>query len=678
MALIPVDNVGQYGIVKEQNPWQLPPNVWSDGGNVKTDEGSIKKALGYSSVMETVPVAPYFIISLISGNVEFWIIGGLSAIHVYDNTSNSDTLDGLISNSATTITVDSTTGFENNGTITIGDEQITYTNTSATQFTGCTRGAKSTTAAEHADGAVVTRTKKWYDITRGAGAGGAYSTTSSENWTGTVIGGVLVMTNGVDVPQYWELISGVPATVQKMQNLNNWTSTIECKSMRSFRSFLVALNVTKSDVNYPGLVKWSTEAGLQTTPTSWDETSAIVDAGEYELADSKGDILDGLPLADTFMIYKEDSTYTMTYVGTPFIFSFRQLSPTIGALAKNCVVAYPKGHAIFGNGDFYINDGRTLQPILPPKLRSYVFSTIDGEALKKSFVVADYGRSEILFCFVVDGGLTISCDKAIVWNYNTNTFTIRDLPDLGHMGYGNITDPNVMTSWGAMATTLSAAITSTSSEDDISVDSTDGFQSSGYATIDSEQINYTAVTGTSLTGVTRAQNSTTGATHAINADVYNGPTWNTVSGPWTSTYAKVENVLMFASPENTEIYRDNSGNKEDTTDMISFVERTGLSITANGQPDQGIVKRITGIYPKMSIDGTDTINVYLATQMSTDEAVTWSSAVSFNPDSQSKVSVMGTGKFYGVKFQSTTDMNWKLDGYSLEVQDAGRRGGRSY
>jgi hypothetical protein len=675
MALIPVDNVGQYGIVKEQNPWQLPPNVWSDGGNVKTDEGSIKKALGYSSVMETVPVAPYFIISLISGINEYWIIGGTATIYVYDNTSNADTLNGVLLIGATTVTVDSTTGFETAGTVTIDDEQITYTGKTSTTLTGCTRAANSTTAAQHADGAVVTRTKKWYDITRSSGG---YSTSTSENWTGTVIGGVLIMTNGVDDPQYWALASGVPATAQKMQDLNNWPASVECKSMRSFRSFLVALNVTKSDVNYPGLVKWSTEAALQTTPTSWDETSATVDAGEYELADSKGDILDGLPLADTFMIYKEDSTYTMTYVGTPFIFSFRQLSPTIGALAKNCVVAYPKGHAIFGNGDFYVNDGRTLQPILPPKLRSYVFSSIDGEALKKSFVVADYGRSEILFCFVVDGGTTVSCDKAIVWNYNTNTFTIRDLPDLGHIGYGNITDPNVMTSWGAMATTLSAAITSTSSEDDISVDSTDGFQSSGYATIDSEQINYTAVTGTSLTGVTRAQNSTTGATHAINADVYNGPTWNTVSGPWTSTYAKVENVLMFASPENTEIYRDNSGNKEDTTDMISFVERTGLSITANGQPDQGVVKRITGIYPKMSIDGTDAINVYLATQMSTDEAVTWSSAVAFNPDSQSKVSVMGTGKFYGVKFQSTTDMNWKLDGYSLEVQDAGRRGGRSY
>ena len=111
MALVPVDNVGQVGIVKDQNPWQLPPNVWSDGNNVKTDEGSIKKALGYASVMETVPAAPYYITHLVSGINEYWVIGGLAAIHVYDNTSKTDTLNGAINASVTTITLDSTYRF---------------------------------------------------------------------------------------------------------------------------------------------------------------------------------------------------------------------------------------------------------------------------------------------------------------------------------------------------------------------------------------------------------------------------------------------------------------------------------------------------------------------------------------------------------------------------------------
>ena len=50
MAFIPIDKVGEVGIVKETAPWQLPPNVWSDGNNIKTDESSIKKTPGYSEV----------------------------------------------------------------------------------------------------------------------------------------------------------------------------------------------------------------------------------------------------------------------------------------------------------------------------------------------------------------------------------------------------------------------------------------------------------------------------------------------------------------------------------------------------------------------------------------------------------------------------------------------------
>ena len=162
MALIPVENVGQLGIVKDQSPWQIPLNAWSDGNNVKTDEGSIKKALGYSSVMETVPVAPYFIIHIVSGIVEFWVIGGTAAIHVYDNTKKADLLDGAITSTSSTgaITVDSTTDFQSKGTITIDSEQISYTGKTSTTFTGITRGANSTTGATHADNAVVTRTKK--------------------------------------------------------------------------------------------------------------------------------------------------------------------------------------------------------------------------------------------------------------------------------------------------------------------------------------------------------------------------------------------------------------------------------------------------------------------------------------------------------------------------------------
>ena len=519
MALINIDNVGQVGIVKEKSSWNLPPNVWSDGNNVKTEEGSIKKCPGYSEVMATCPIAPYHITQITLGTPEYWVVGGLNAIYAYDNTGTSTTLNGDINASVTTVTVASTTGFESSGTITIGEENITYTGKTTTTFTGCTRGADSTSAASHTNGDAVVRSSKWYNITRSSGA---YSATADEGWTSTIIGSVLVMTNNFDNPQYWALTDGKPLSSQLMQDLTNWPSltlldgaindsvttitvdstedfpsagtinigsekisytgitsttftgctrgadgtsaashsdnaevkiTTLCKSMRAFRSFLIALNITKDGVNFPRVVKWSTEAATQTLPTSWNETTSTVDAGEFELADSKGDILDGLQLRDSFMIYKEDAVYSMTFVGTPFIFSFRQLSPTIGAIAKNCVAEFDGGHAIFGKGNFYINDGQRIKPILPMKLKEYVFQSIDGQQTNKCFVTADYGRTEILFCFTADGATTDQPNKAVVWNYITNTFTIRDIPDLSHIGYGNVGNPVRATTWAATTDT---------------------------------------------------------------------------------------------------------------------------------------------------------------------------------------------------------------------------------
>ena len=65
--------------------------------------------------------------------------------------TGSTLLNGSLSNIATTITVDSTTGFKTSGEIKIGTEIISYTGVTGTTFTGCTRGAFSTTAATHSD-----------------------------------------------------------------------------------------------------------------------------------------------------------------------------------------------------------------------------------------------------------------------------------------------------------------------------------------------------------------------------------------------------------------------------------------------------------------------------------------------------------------------------------------------
>ena len=300
----------------------------------------------------------------------------------------------------------------------------------------------------------------------------------------------------------------------------------------------------------------------------------------------------------------------MTYVGTPFIFSFRQLSPTVGALSKNCVVEFDGGHFIFGNGDMYVNDGRQIKSILPHKMRDYVFGNINGDEYEKSFVVADYANTEMWACYVTSGNSDAQCDKALVYNWVNQTFTERDIPNLGFIGYGTQADPTSAASWNAA--------------------------------------------------------STTWTTEALN--------WNDITS--SSFTSKEGKTLVMVSPTDTKLYRNNTGNTSDGTNMTSYIERTGLSMDEQNQPNQAMVKRVTSVWPKMSVSGSTTVNVYVGSQMSTEEDIAWEGPYTFDPDTQSKVPVRVTGKYIGVKFESTGDQTWRLDGYSLDVSNAGVRGSK--
>ena len=74
-----------------------------------------------------------------------------------------------ITAAATSMTVDSTVGFEDSGFIRVGTEVMSYTGKTATTFTGLTRGAGGTTAQIHADDAKIFQeisiTDDWVDET---------------------------------------------------------------------------------------------------------------------------------------------------------------------------------------------------------------------------------------------------------------------------------------------------------------------------------------------------------------------------------------------------------------------------------------------------------------------------------------------------------------------------------
>ena len=699
MQLIPINDVGQVGIVKDTPPYQLPPNVWSGGNNVRFLDNGVKKCAGYEEVFATLPFGAYYIHPFLdNGGTYHWLAFGLNNVAVWTGSAWLDItrqktgqLNGALSATDTTIVLDDTSYFPSSGTIAIGTnetgdastnlyEEITY----GANNTGTNTLSTLTVANAHPDNEIVT------PVGTTATGDNPYSATSTQNWRVTLLNGLLVATNGYDTTQMWPLSSGVPSRSTPLRELKNWPATTSyCKSVSAFRTFLVGLNWQIGGVEYPNLVKWSTEASALSPPNTWLESDAVLDAGEYQLTDTPGKIIDGLPFGDSFLIYKEDSIYIMNYVGTPYIFSFKLLSPTIGLLAKNAVAEFEGGHFFIGNSDCYVTNGQQVTALLPNKLRREMFSDLNGDNYEKVFVAADYARNEMLACYP-SGASTIP-NKALIWNWKDNTFSLRDIPDLYHINSG-IAAITTGTTWNdhSEAWNAGAGIWGTGNYDnvlknlvfakpDYKADISGAtaadpvvITSSAHGLADSDLVSISGVVGMTEINAKTYYAKVTGYSTTTFGLYSDSALTTTVDGSGYTAYSSGGKIDM------PKLYRDDRGNQEDGSNMTSFIERTGYDL---GDPSSQ--KFVSAVWPKLEVTGDNTINVYVGRQMSTEDGIDWNpdnggTPIPFNPNTQSKVSCRITGKFFAVKFETDTDVDWKLHGVEFEVTPRGKRGSRSY
>lgn len=257
--------------------------------------------------------------------------------------------------------------------------------------------------------------------------------------TSTLHGGIPIINNGTDAPQQW-LLTG------KCTDLSNWPASTTCKSMRSVKNYLVALNVTKSGTSYPYMVKWSHPSDPGAVPSSWAQTDATKDAGEYDLSEGYDQIVDGLQLRSSLIIYKENSTWRMDYTGGTFVFSFQKILGNSGLMGRNCAVELDGMHFCLTKSDLIVHDGQTATPVLDKMSRRDLFTKIEQTATDKCFVFKNPFFNEIYVCFPSLGNTVPN--RAMVWNYVDKTVSYRDIPSLNHASTGNI-DMTLLESWAS-------------------------------------------------------------------------------------------------------------------------------------------------------------------------------------------------------------------------------------
>lgn len=352
MADIEINDLANFGVVRDGAEYMLPPEAFTYGNNVGFTEDSVGKMPGWAGIFGSPPIAPHFAIPIISSSTVWWIYVSLTKGYVYDGTSHTN----------------------------------------------------------------ITRQSAGVDVN--------YTPSNTRDWNGTILGGIPILNNGADVPQFW---NGAYSTGNKLTNLTNWNSNHRAKVVRAFHQHLVAYNITKTSTLYPHMVKWSHIADPGTLPTSWDETDATKDAGEVDLPDvNSGVIQDAVALGPNMCIYKDNSTYVQRYIAGQYIFSFDPLYITSGILAPRCAAATHDGkyHFVATQDDIIVHNGQgePLSVLSVPDAegrfrsnKSFLFGDLDSTNYRNSFVFCNPMRSEMWFCYPSTG--FTNPNMALVWNY---------------------------------------------------------------------------------------------------------------------------------------------------------------------------------------------------------------------------------------------------------------------
>jgi hypothetical protein len=349
MPEIPIDDLASIGVIQDEPGYQIPPEGWTLGQNVRYIANGVEMLPGWSPTLGTNPRTsadtPMFLMYISSAAQPWWLWASLAHIYIFDGVTDTD-------------------------------------------------------------------------ITRAVG--GNYTAADAKSWTGTLFQGVPILTSRTDNPQFWATYSAG----QKMQDLSNWPLNTKTRVMRSFLSYLFALNNTSAGVNLPHQVRWSNAAVPGSLPTTWDFTDPTNDAGSTDLPDvASGMILDGQELQGQFFIYKEASAWRVQFIGSPFVFSFHSFMENTGILATRCLAMTADGlrHVVATQDDIIIHNGISAESLLSKRMRRYLFNRIDAANYDTSFMFTNPVYDEIWFCYPSTG--QSEPDSALVWNYKYNTFS---------------------------------------------------------------------------------------------------------------------------------------------------------------------------------------------------------------------------------------------------------------
>jgi hypothetical protein len=242
-------------------------------------------------------------------------------------------------------------------------------------------------------------------LTNVSKTGGYTPNASNDRFRFTQFGNVIIGTNNSDPIQAYTL-----GTSTAFADLA--AGAPRCKFLTVVRDFVVTAFTTESSTVYPARVRWS---GIN-DETTWG-SSQVTQADFQDIPDG-GQIV-GIRGGEFGLVLMEKGISRMSYIGTPFIFQFDNISRGKGCIAAGSI-AQVQGVTFFLSDDgFYMCDGQNVTAIGSEKVDRWFFSNADESGFDTMSAAVDPVRKLVIWNFKT----SFAQRQLIIYNFNTKKWT---------------------------------------------------------------------------------------------------------------------------------------------------------------------------------------------------------------------------------------------------------------
>jgi hypothetical protein len=236
-------------------------------------------------------------------------------------------------------------------------------------------------------------------------SGATYATPVDQRWRFTQFGNRVIAANGADRLQGWLL-----GTSTAWANLA--ADAPESRYVTVVRDFVVSGYI---GTDYPFRVKWS---GINNEST-WTD-SATTQSDFQEIPD--GGSIVGVTGGEFGLILMDRSIYRMTYVGSPLVFQFDNISRNLGCYEANSIIQYQGLTFFLADDGFYACDGQTVASIGGEKVDRFFFSDVDEEYLFNMSAAIDPIKNLVIWSYPAKGqGGKVN--KLLIYNFQTKKWS---------------------------------------------------------------------------------------------------------------------------------------------------------------------------------------------------------------------------------------------------------------